>query len=340
MLGLVGAAATIQACNPACTFRQTVSLPENLPLRQSMLRTAMGDMCTQLKNRNAPLKMSADSPITGRFYPNQCQATGDDSLNLSFAGYGYAWTNVTKKVTFTGTAAAGFHYDFKVPETGDCDIYAYFRAFRIDSATFTTHRLESALATAFNGQAFGDTFGKQTLNQKLQDGFTVIAHGGEASNTEVALGIVPVGQKPFHPYQWTKGDGKVTYENDRTEVHQNQRDFVGPIVVEENKRALYVQAKLDGAPAVDVLVMRKADAESALQAYFEMPTASTMPGMPLASDVLSAGKAMQRTIVVPAGTYYVVFDNTSSAGQTMPVVNALDDRAAVINYLIQIGDAP
>lgn len=341
MLGLLAGSAgvAVEGCNPACTFRQTVNAPENLSMRRSMLKTAMGDVCTQLKNRNAPLRLTADSPVIGRFYPNQCTATDGDVLNISFAGYGYAWTNLSKKATFTGVASAGFRYDFQVTESGACDIYAYFRPSRIDTATFTTHRLESALATAFNGASLGDSFGKQTLSQKLQEGFTVIAKDADQKNPELALGIVPVGQKPFHPYQVTSTDGKITYENDRTEVHQNERDFVGPIVVSEEKRSLFVSANLDGAPAVDVIVMRKADAEASLQAYFEIPQAGPMTGMPLASDVLKTGSPMHRAIVVPPGTYYVIFDNTSSAGQTAPVINALDDRAAVINYLIQIGDA-
>ena len=68
-------------------------------MRKSMLRKAMGDFCTQMKNRNAPLKLSPDSPIVGRFYPQQCTAVDGDLLNVTFSGRGYVWTNMTKKVT-------------------------------------------------------------------------------------------------------------------------------------------------------------------------------------------------------------------------------------------------
>ena len=47
--------------------------------------------------------------------------------------------------------------------------------------------------------------------------------------------VLPLGQKPFHPYQ-LKGADKITYENERVEVHQNERDFVGPIKVEGDAR--------------------------------------------------------------------------------------------------------
>jgi hypothetical protein len=329
------------SCNPACQFRGTINQPENLSMRRSMLRKAMGDFCVQMKTRNAPLKLSPDSPIIGRFYPNQCTANESELLNITFGGYGYAWTNVTKKTTFTGGGSAGFRYDFQVTEGDQCDIYSYFRPSRIDATNFQTHRIESQMASMFNGLAgLGNDFGKQTLARKLQEGFTVIAKDGSEANVDFALGIVPLGKRPFHPYQVERGDGKVTYENDRTEVHQNQRDFVGPIVVEDTGKALYVSAAVDGVPAMDVLVLRKAEAEQSLQYYFEYPQAGPLaPGVPVSADVLANGNPLKRAIVVPPGTYYVVFDNTPTAGQVSPTINPLDDRAAVVNYLIQIGDA-
>ena len=53
---------------------------------------------------------------------------------------------------------------------------------------------------------------------------------------------------------------------------------------------------------------------------------------------MQQGVEMKRAVPVPPGMYYVVFDNTPTAGQVAPPVNALDDRAAVVNYLIEIGD--
>jgi hypothetical protein len=301
----------------------------------------MGDFCQQMTSRNAPLKLSTDSPVIGRFYPNQCTASENDLLNVNFAGYGYVWTNLTKKVTFVGNTSAAFRYDFQVTEGDQCDIYAYFRPARIDTASFTTHRIESQTASLFAGlSSLGNDFGKQMLASKLQEGFTVISRDGSQSNVDFALGIVPLGKRPFHPYQVEAGDGKVTYENDRTEVHQNQRDFVGPIVVPESGRAIYLTAAVDGVPAIDVLLMRKADAEQSLQYYFEYPVSGPLAGLPMTSDVLVNGNPLKRAIVVPPGTYYVVFDNTPTAGQVAPAINALDDRAAVVTYLIQTGDAP
>jgi hypothetical protein len=328
------------SCNPACQFRGTINQPENLSMRRSMLRKAMGDFCQQMRTRNAPLKLAPDSPVIGRFFPNQCTAHDGDLLNVSFAGYGYAWTNVTKKVTFTGAGAAVYRYDFQVTEGDVCDIYSYFRPSRIDAANFQTHRIESQLTSVFGGLGtLGNDFGKQTVAKKLQEGFTVIARDGSETSVDFSLGIVPLGKRPFHPYQVARADGFVTYENERTEIHQNQRDFIGPIVIEEKGRALYITAAVDGVPAIDFMVLKKAEAEASLLTYFEQPQALPLSGAPLSSEVLSAGNQVKRAIVVPPGTYYVLFDNTPTAGQVAPTNNPLDDRAAVVNYLIQIGDS-
>jgi hypothetical protein len=333
--------AALASCkNPICSFRGTINQPENLTMRKSLLRKGMGDFCKQMTTRNAPLKLSTDSPVIGRFYPTQCTAGDGDLLNITFSGYGYAWTNVTKKMTFNGGGQASYRYDFQVTEGERCDIYAYFRPQRVDASSFNVYKIESQLTSMFNTfSQFGDGFGKQMVSKKLQEGFTVISKDGNEQNVDFALGIVPIGKKPFHPYQVDSSDGRVTYENERTEVHQNQRDFVGPIDVTDSGKALYVRANVDGVQAVDVMIMRKADGDASLKLYYEYPQSGPLAAAPIDGQVLQTGREMNRGVSVPPGMYYVVFDNTPSAGQVAPPVNAMDDRAAVVNYLIQVGDA-
>jgi hypothetical protein len=336
----VALAATAAGCGPPyCTFRGTINDPANHTMRKALLKKGLGDFCQQLLERNAPLRLSPDSPVIGRFYPQQCIAPdSEENLNLQFAGYGYAYTNVSKKMTFTMNAAAVYRYDFLVTEGDRCDVYAYFRPNRIDASNFQVHRIEGQAANLLNSfTQVGDNFGKQLVGKKLSDGFTVI-HTTETSSDDFTLGILPLGQKPFHPYQ-VHGKDRITYENERTEVHQNQRDFVGPIKVEGNGRALFVTAQIDGAPALDVLVMRKQEGDASLQLYYEYPQSGPLAAGPIVSDVMQQGVEWKRTIPVPPGMYYVVFDNTPTAGAITPPAAAFDDRAAVVNYLIQIGDA-
>jgi hypothetical protein len=340
LLGLfVLAGAGASGCNPACRFRKTINEPENLTMRRSLLRKGMGDFCQQMTSRSAPLRLSPDSPVIGRFFPTACNASQDEQLYAEFGGFGYGWTNVTKRVTFTMSGAALYRYDFTVLEDGPCDIYAYFRPTRIDSSDFRVNKVEGAAASVFNAFTnIGDTFGKQLVGQKLRDGFTVISYDGSETNVDFGLGIIPKGQKPFHPYDRKSGE-RETYESERVEIHQNQRDFVGPIAVTSAGKALFVTANVDGAPAVDVLFLRKEEGDVFLRQYFDSPTAGPLAGPPITNDVLQAGVEMKRALPLPPGMYYVVFDNTATAGQVAPAVNPLDDRAAVVNYLIQVGDA-
>lgn len=338
-LTLLSAVLSTGCPNPACQFRGTINDAANKSMRQSMLRKGMGDFCKQMLGRNAPLKMSVDSPVIGRFYPQQCIAPEGEELKVSFSGMGYAWTNVTKKMSFTASGAAAYRYDFLVTEGDRCDVYAYFRPSRVESSDFRTYRVEGTAASVLSTfSPFGDTFGKQIVGKKLQEGFTVISYDGKSETIDFGIGILPLGKRPFHPFQ-VHGDDKVTYENERTEVHQNQRDFVGPIEVTESNRALYVTATLDGAAALDWFVMRREQAEPSLRLYFDYPQSGPLAAPPMYADVLAAGPELKRKVVVPPGVYYVVFDNTPTAGQVSPPNNPFDDRAAVVNYLIQIGDA-
>ncbi len=332
------AAVTATGCGPPyCTFRGTINDPANRSMRHAMLKKGMGDVCPQMLDRNAPLRLSPDSPIIGRFYPTQCASPEGDELALNFSGIGYAYTNVAKKTTFRMQASALYKYDFLVTDGDRCDVYAYFRTSRVDSSNFTVHRIEGGAANLLNQfTQMGDGFGKQLMGKKLAEGFTVV-HVTDTNVDDFTLGILPLGQKPFHPYQAT-GKERITYENERTEIHQAQRDFVGPIRVEGDGKSLFVTAAVDGAPAVDVLLMRKQEGDASLQLYFDYPQSGPLTAAPIVSDVVRQGQEWKRAIPVPSGMYYVVFDNTSSAGITTPPVNALDDRAAVVNYLIQIGD--
>jgi hypothetical protein len=59
--------------------------------------------------------------------------------------------------------------------------------------------------------------------------------------------------------------------------------------------------------------------------------------------VVQAGVEYQRAVPLPAGLYYVVIDNTSVAGQAAPpapLFGVVGDTAAIVNYAIQLGDAP
>jgi len=297
------------------------------------------EFCHQMTTRNAPLKMTNDAPVIGRFYPATCQQSEaqNGDLYVQFSGFGYAYTNITKKLTFTMAGAVQYNQDFLISD--DCLAYAYFRPRNIASSDFRIRLVENPAVQLLNTLTpIGENFGRQLVAGKLAEGFTVISDA-EGKNPDFSLGIVEKGKKPLHPYD-IHGDSRITYENQRTEVHQNERDFIGPIEVTENGRALYIRAEMDGVQAIDLMLMRREEGDASLRLYFDYPQAGPLAGPPLGSFVVEARKTWEQKIPIPKGTYYVVLDNTPSAGQVAPPMNPFDDRAAVVSYVIQIGDAP
>src|SRR5262249_20300189 len=100
------AATSCAACGPSSICSAVsgpINDPSNRTLRRNLMAFGLGQFCTQMTSREAPLKLAADAPIIGRFYPQQCtqQVLDNGDLWVQFSGFGYAWTNLSKKVTFT-----------------------------------------------------------------------------------------------------------------------------------------------------------------------------------------------------------------------------------------------
>ena len=70
------------------------------------------------------------------------------------------------------------------------------------------------------------------------------------------------------------------------------------------------------------------------------PSIALLDANVLYGDVLVAGQPYAQEFKVPKGAYYVVLDNTSTAGQAAPppVTSMLDDHVAAVSYAISVGD--
>jgi hypothetical protein len=205
--------------------------------------------------------------------------------------------------------------------------------------------IEQPVANFLNSLTpMSDNFGRQLLSGKLGEGFTVIRE--KSGNIDFGLGTIPLGERPVHPFDM-HGTSMLVYENLRTEVDQEERDFVGPIEVADSGRALYVQATMRGVPAIDLLVMKKEDADVSLGLYYNYGSAGPLNANVLQANVVAAEQPFKQTFPVPKGTYYIVLDNTSTAGSVAPpnptpplYAGLLGNAAATIDYVVQIGDAP
>jgi hypothetical protein len=315
----------------------TMNDPANRTLRREILSFGIGKFCTELMKHSAPLKLADDQPAIGRFFPTSCNAKelSNGDLLVALAGDGYGWTNISKKVTFDMTGTVEYDQDFQLDGS---TMYAYFRTKQITKSDFKSRAIENTLVSFVNQLTpVGDNFGKQLLANEISKGFTVIRD--KDGQADFGLGVVETGKKPLKPWD-VHGTSRIQYENTRSEIHQNQRDFIGPIWIEDSSRALMITSTLDGLDAADVLVLGKADGEASVAAYLNQGASGPLTGTPLFSDVMQAGVQYVKAIPLPKGVYYLVLDNTPTAGRVAPPVNLLDDRAGTFTYVVQIGDAP
>ncbi len=332
----------LAACNPnsVCKLGGAINDASNRTLRRNIMSFGLGQFCRQMTTRSAPLKLAPDAPVIGRFYPEHCtqQLLDNGDLWVQFDGMGYAFTALSRKVTFTSAATIQYNQDFRCAD--DSAIFAYFDTRTVSRPDFRILQIEQPVANLMQNwiAPFADNFGQQMLSGQLGQGFTVIQN--DDGSTDFDVGHLPVGTHPVHPYN-LHGDSRVTVESQRTQVYAGERDFIGPITVEDGNRALFLTMQLDGQPAVDVFVVPKSEGDASLQLYFHYGTAGPLAYLPRFADVVRAGLQYQRAIPVPAGMYYVVIDNTATAGQVAPSLLPFPvaESPANVNYAIQIGDA-
>jgi hypothetical protein len=233
-------------------------------------------------------------------------------------------------------------------------MYVYFRQQKTQSTEFKVLFVEgqgqggaAELATGLLGTSLQQTtqqIGTRLLESQLARGFTVVRDSDGTAG--FALGMLEKGQRPPAPFD--RGDSDmIILANDRTEVHTNQRDYTGPYAIEDEGQALYLTASLEGAPQVDVLVVNKLSGESWIIDYEKAALPPAPPGPPALDQTITLSPATggppmlwRQTVPLPVGSYYVVFDNTASAGQSAPAAQASDDRAALVSFGIQRGKAP
>jgi hypothetical protein len=151
------------------------------------------------------------------------------------------------------------------------------------------------------------------------------------------MGVVPVGSHPFRPFI-VQSEDKVTLDDDRTEVHAAQQDLIGGIIVPEDDQALFLTMQVDGAPAVDVFVVGKEDGDRIVDRIVHTPGPTTLGAPPLLADTVTAGTTWKRVVPVPKGAYYLMVDNSSVVGQASPPAIQGDDRAARVDYVVELGD--
>lgn len=311
----------------------------NLSLRRAILAYGTGRVCAEVQSRSMPLRLRVDDPVVGRFVPLGCSSRELEggNLELSFGGRGFVWTNLSLRVGFEAAGSVAYDTDFLMDGS---TMYVYFRPRATGGTRFVTKVVEQPQAAFFgglpalggaNGQSLTDRFGAQIMADQLSRGFTVIR--GADGAVELGIGVLPPGQHP-PPAIAGVDRGKRVIVNERSEVHQNQRDYV-PIEVPSGAK-LTLLVGVDGAPAIDVLLVPRAMGEAWLWTYVTQAVTTPPPGPPILDEAVAAGGVWRRTLAVPPGQYYLVLDNTATAGRTAPTRYARDDRAALVSFGVEL----
>ncbi|HTJ82205.1 MAG TPA: hypothetical protein VL400_10805 [Polyangiaceae bacterium] len=365
---LGAAGATLSGCSSQAylaVMPGVLNDPSNRTLRRELLGFGTDSLCKEMMKRSIPLKLREDDPTIGRFYPRQCniQTLDNGDLYIQFSGAGFAWSNLTKRIGFNASAAIQYEQDFRLDGS---TMYVYFRPSSTTQKKFEVVMTEAGnlqanplggLIPGGSAQGFANQVGEGLLAHEIGRGFTVVRDSD--GSVEFSIGLLEPGQRPDSPYKRNDRD-RLVYVNERIELHSGQRDYVGPIEVPDKGMALYLTMQLEGAPNVDLMVFHRSVGDGWLQGYLTTPVASAPPGPGLLDETVtsSSGAPMtpqggfpttvpsqgpaifRRMIRVPKGAYYVVLDNTATAGKSAPPTTALDDRAALVSLAVELGDAP
>ena len=311
--------------------------PSNKSLRFDLLTYGIDRFCVEMMRRGAPLELGDHEPVIGRFFADGCSAqvisnSDRQSVVVRFSGKGYAWTNLTGRLGFGSAGLVEYAADFQLHED---DMYIYFRPRSVGQTTFDVLVIESDLARAGLGVSGVDAsaVGKDIVDRQLGRGFTVIRHS-ERGEVEYGAGIIPVGQRPFRPYQVVRSE-KLTVDNDRTEVHPGQQDYICGVAVADDDARLTLNLALDGAPVADVFVLPESDARGMREAYVTRAGGVPLPRAPLLDAEVRANQPLELALDIPPGNHCLLLDHSANAGRSPP---ASGQQAAKIDYLLQLGE--
>jgi hypothetical protein len=315
--------------------------PKNKSLRFDILRYGLKTFCDEMTTRGVALKLSDDHPVAGRFFARNCVSDVSDdeskqTFTVKFSGLGYTWTNLTQRVGFEVLGSIELSPDFQI--AGDKSMYVYFQSRHTETTQMKTVLVESAIARGVAAVAGVDPnrIGREILESQVGRGFTVI-RANDTGQVEFGAGLIPLGVRPFHPFN-VVSDSPVL-ANERTEIHTGQQDILGGFTVDGNDKALSIAIAIDGAPNINLAVISSNSAQHLIDRYVHNAGAAPFFEPPRFMQSVPYGALWKQTVPVAAGTYCILLDHATGLSGQSPA-SAGDDRAAKVDYLVQVVDAP
>ena len=315
--------------------------PKNKSLRVDILKFGLGSFCSEMMTRGVALKVSEDHPVAGRFFARDCKSDilDDDSkptFNVKFSGSGYVWANVTRRVGFEILGAVELLPDFQIAE--DKSMYVYFRSRKVETTQMKVTLVESNAVRAVTNLTHidADRVAREVFEAQVGRGFTVI-RANESGQIDYSVGLLPVGKRPFHPF--TVSSESPVVANERTEVHSDQQDYLGGLVVDGNDKALSIVLLVDGAPSVNYAVISGTAATQMVDRYVRVAGVTAFAEPPRFTQNVPYGALYRQTVPVPAGNYVLLLEHAGGPGRA-DSSRLSDDRAAKVDYFVEVVDAP
>jgi hypothetical protein len=331
------------AATTACAwFRSTVN---DSPGLRWWLFSNFGaqKVCPKVLASGAPLRIDPNEPIIGRFFPNECQQRVDDSrqtMTLTFAGTGFAWTPIGGRVGFRASATAEYRMDFRM-ESDALYVWGVPTGATPSPPQFQLGAVENAVVNwAAQGPAgyLAATFGGQIVSNRLAEGFTAIRSD---SGDEFALGHFVPPQRPPKPFALS-GDDRIALANETTEIRIGQIDLAGPFEVAEQGQALLLRVRVEG-PQIEAFLYPRFAIDPWREGLQTGVALAPPPISPIAGFALAPGIETLQTLRVSPGSYVILFDHSNKLGQINPPFNLLGmigSGAARVSYAVELGKAP
>ena len=296
-------------------------------------------VCPEMLKRGAALKLLPTGNAIGRFFPERCTTQVNDAaqtVTVAFSGTGFAWTPVAGRVGFAVSATIDYRMDFFLAEDA---MYVWAKPARIVyGPDFRMGAIENKVVDwAAQGPAgyMVTTFGSQIVQGQLSSGFTVVHTD---SGDEFSIGLLSPPARP-HTF-FAAGYGRTSLDRDSTEIRVDQMDLIGPLEVPSSGQALFLRFQVTG-PAVDAMLIRRG-AGDLWRSGLQLGAALTAPPeAPLSAFSLQAGQEARQIVLLPAGQYYLVLDNSQRMGAVNPPWSPLGivgGNAAVVAYSVELGD--
>ena len=301
-------------------------------------------ICPELLKRSMPVRLTDGAPAVGRFFPVSCGVRIDEAnhvIVVNITGTGYGYVVPARRVGYSVSASVEYRPDFVI--AGD-DIYLWARVNRVvDGPRFNTAYIENGYLDAVGNLPpfgnLGNFLGNQAVSGVMTRGFTVIHNSSRGD--DFTLGIIQPPTRPQHPFQVVSNE-RLTFANETTDVHNTQRDFLGPFEVGNPGQSIFLSTTVQG-PAVNMVVVTKAVGDAWREAYQTGRPASAPPGPVQYSNVVQPGAVDSRRYALAPGLYYIVVDNNvggPSLGSLLTPINPLGIGAASglarVSYVAQL----